>query len=248
MKGREVFGKLLPYDKVWRTGANQATVIEFSTDAMIEGQKLAAGKYSIFSLPNASEFTVIFNKDAGASEQNYTADKDALRIKVKPSECATTQSFTFDFADITDSTGVMSFAWEKTKVAIKIEVATTDLTSAGIDKAADASVGQMNTGANYLLSKGKNLDKALSMVNSAVNAKETFRNLWTKAQILAKMGNFTDALPIAKKVMELGNADTAGGFGFMKDAVQKGITDYASKIPLPVSLPGRYANTKNWLS
>ncbi len=239
MKGREIFGKLLPFDKIWRTGANQATNIEFSTDAMIEGQKLAAGKYSIFSMPNATEFTVIFNKDAGASEQNYSQEKDALRIKVKPSECAVNQNFSFDFSDITDSSAVLSFAWEKTKVAMKIEVATTDLAIAGIDKVAEANAGQMNTGANYLLNKGKNLDKALGMINTAVGAKETFRNLWTKAQILAKMGNFTEALPIAKKVMDLGNADTTGGFGFMKDAVQKGITDYASKIPMPVGLPGK---------
>jgi hypothetical protein len=237
MKGREIFGKLIPYDKVWRTGANQSTKIEFSTDAMIEGQKVAAGKYAIMSVPGQSEFTVILTKDLGVTEQSYSADKDVVRVKVKPSATQLTQSFSIDMSDVTDSTAHLNFAWERTKFSVKIEVPTSSLTEAGIDKAAEASANNMNAGAAYLLGKGKSLEKALGMVNSAIGMKETFRNLWTKAQILSKLGNFAEALPIAKKAMDLGQTSNDGAFPFFKDAIQKGIEEYTSKIPVPVQLP-----------
>lgn len=240
MKGREIFGKLIPYDKVWRTGANQATNIELSTDVSIGGQKLAAGKYSIVSFPGASEWTVVFSKDLAVNEGSYKEENDALRVKAKASECATNQSFTIDFSDVTDSTAHLNFAWERTKVSLPVAVATTDLTMAGIDKASEASANQLNAGANYLLSKGKNLDKALSMVNAAVSTKETFRNIWTKAQILSKLGNFTEALPLAQKALSLGSTSNDPAFGFLKDGIQKGIEEYTSKIPvIPAVLPGK---------
>lgn len=237
MKGREIFGKLLAYDKIWRTGANAATSIELSTDAMIAGQKLAAGKYSIVSLPNANEWTLIFNKDLGVTEDSYSQDKDALRVKLKTMQCPLTQSFTIDFSDVTDSTANLNFSWERTKFSAKVEVATSVLTESSIDKAAEANAAQMNAGAGYLLGKGKNLDKALAMVNSAIGLKETYRNLWTKAQILAKLGNFAEALPLAKKALDLGPSSNDGAFSFFKDAITKGVEEYTSKIPVPVTLP-----------
>lgn len=237
MKGREVFGKLIPYGKVWRTGANQSTKIEFSTDASFGGQKVPAGKYAIMSFPGQNEFTVILTKDLGVSEQSYNASNDLVKVQAKVSAVPTTQSFTIDMSDVTDSTANLNFSWERTKFTVPIEVPTSALTEAGIDKAAEASANSMNAGAGYLLSKGKNLDKALGMVNSAIGVKETFRNLWTKAQILAKLGNFAEALPFAKKAMDLGQSSNDGAFPFFKDAIQKGIEEYTAKIPVPVQVP-----------
>lgn len=239
MKGREIFGKLLAYDKVWRTGANQATKIEFSTDAMFEGQKVPAGKYAIVSFPGQSETSVILTKDLGITEDAYKADKDFVKVKVRTTACPLTQSFTIDFSDVTDSTANLNFYWEKTKFAVKIETPTSSLVEKSIEVASASSSNQMTAGANYLLSKGKNLDKALTMINSAVSMGETFRNVWAKAQILAKLGNFAEALPLAKKAMDLGNTDTSGAFPFFKDAIQKGVEEYTSKIPAVVPMPGK---------
>jgi Protein of unknown function (DUF2911) len=240
MKGREIFGKLIPYDKVWRTGANAATSFETSTDVMVEGQKLPAGKYSIVSFPGAAEWTVVFSKNAGVNETNYKESDDALRVKVKPMETTPTYSFTMGFSDVTDSTANMDIAWEKTKVAVKLMTETTALAEATIDKTAEANANQLTNGANFLLSKGKSLDKALSLVNQAVGAKETFRNLWTKAQILGKMGNITEALPIAQKALQIGQASNDPSFGFMKDAITKGVADFTAKMPaLPAALPSK---------
>ena len=238
MKGREIFGKLLPFDKVWRTGANQATQIETSTDIMVEGQKLAAGKYAIMSIPGASEWTVIFSKNLTVSEANYKQEDDVLRVKVAPTAtAAAVQSFTIDFSNVTDSTAHLNIAWEKTSVAVKLMTETAALVETSIDKVAETSNSQMTAGANYLLGKGKNLEKALMLANQATGLKETFRNLWTKAQILGKLGKFAEAVPIAQKALDLGSASNDPSFGFMKDAITKGLGEYTAKLPALPSLP-----------
>lgn len=240
MRGREIFGKLVPYDKIWRTGANQATLFETSTDIMIEGQKLAAGKYAIMSIPGTSEWTIIFSKNTTVSEQSYKQEEDALRVKVTPIALPNPmQSFGIGFSDITDSTANLYFAWEKTRVPLKFAVETTSIVETSIDKAAEASNNSLTQGANYLLGKGKNLDKALSLVNQASGLKETFQNLWVKAQILGKLGKFAEAIPFAQKALDLGNASNNPNFAFTKDAITKGIADMTAKLPaLPAVIPG----------
>ena len=236
MKGREIFGKLLPLDKVWRTGANQPTLFETSNDIMVEGQKLMAGKYALLSIPGATEFTVIFSKNVGSNEQNYKMEEDVLRVKAKPVELPTPiQSFGIGFSDITDSTATMYFAWEKTRVPLKITVETAAIVESNIDKAAETSNTSMTQGANYLLGKGKNMDKALSLINQATGSKETAQNLWIKAQILGKLGKFAEAIPLAQKALDLGNAANNPNFGTMKDAITKAIDEMKTKLPaLPV--------------
>lgn len=231
MKGREIFGKLLPYGKLWRTGANAATNFNTTSDIMVEGQKLAAGTYSIFSIPNQGKFTVIFNKDAGASEANYSQEKDALRVDVATSQIATKQSFGIDFEDITDSTASMNIAWENTLVPVQLKVDVASAVNSQIDKNLNDQANTMNNAANYLLSSGKDLDKALKLVDMAIGARETFRNVWTKAQLLAKLGKFAEALPLAQKALSLGQSDNSGAFGFFKDAIEKGVSEYTSKVP-----------------
>jgi hypothetical protein len=234
MKGREIFGKLVAYDKVWRTGANAATQFTTSTEIMVEGQKLPAGTYSIFSIPMAGHFTVIFNKDAGASEANYSKEKDALRVHVNTVQIPTKQTFGIDIEDITDSTANMNIAWETTLIPVKLEVDINSAVAAGIDKLTADNANNMNNAANYLLGKGKNLEQALKLSDLAIGSKETFRNVWVKAQILNKLGRFAEALPLAQKALSLGSSDNSGAFSFMKDAIEKGISEISSKVPAVV--------------
>jgi len=229
VRGREIFGALVPYDKVWRTGANAATQITLSNDVTINGQKLAAGTYSIFSIPSQSEWTLIFNKDITASEQSYSQEKDALRVKASASGNTKVESFSFDLSDITDSTANLNFSWADKKVSAKIGVETTKMIEAAITKAATENANTMNNAAGFLLGKGK-LEQALKLANSSVGAVETFRNVWTKAQILAKMNNFVEAVPLAQKALELGKSDA--NFGFFKDAIEKGVAEWTAKLPV----------------
>ncbi len=236
MKGREIFGKVVPYGEFWRTGANQATAIEFSTDIMLEGQNVPAGKYFLYSIPKADSWTVIINKTAATAPDQYKQADDVVRVNVKPTQAPTTESFMIGFSDITDSTATLDILWANVKVSPKLSVGTTKMVESAIDKAAEASANNMNAGAGYLLSKGINLQKALSMVNQAVAYKETFRNVWTKAQILAKLGNFAEAAPLAKKALELGQSSNDTAFPFFKDAIEKGATEYLAKVPVPEAL------------
>ncbi len=119
VKGRKVLDGLIPYGKVWRTGANEATWIEVSNDVMIEGEELAKGKYSVFTIAGDSEWTIIFNKTWDQwGHYNYDEGMDALRIKVSPEMTEeSVELFTIDI----DSEGIVSFAWDKVLASFDID-------------------------------------------------------------------------------------------------------------------------------
>jgi len=122
VKGRTIWGELVPYNKVWRAGANEATVISFGSDLLIEGKKLSAGKYSLFAIPSKDEWTLIFNKVAeqwGAFE--YNEAEDALRISVKPKTNGFQEWLTYSFTKSGDKIAIVNLEWEKIKVPFKIE-------------------------------------------------------------------------------------------------------------------------------
>ncbi len=239
LRGRDVYGGVVAYDKIWRTGANGTNQITFSNDVMIAGQKLAAGTYGIFSIPTAGDWTLIFNKDINAQENTYSQEKDALRVTVKPVTVAKTEAFTIDFSGLSDSTADMNITWSDKKIVAPITLETSKMIEAAITKASNDNAGVMRTAADYLSSKGK-LDQALKMVNTSIAGAETFRNVWTKAQIMSKLGNYAEALPLAQKALALGGSDS--GFAGMKSAVEKGIADYTAK--LPVAMPANMPNMK----
>jgi len=123
VKGRNIWGELVPYNKVWRAGANEATTISFSTDVMAEGKKLAAGKYSFFAIPGKDEWIVIFNKVVdqwGAFE--YNEAEDALRITVKPEGNGFHEWLTYSFTKTDEKSVLVNLEWEKVRVPYKIEV------------------------------------------------------------------------------------------------------------------------------
>jgi hypothetical protein len=124
VKGRKIWGGLVPYSKVWRAGADEATKITFSTDVMIEGKKLPAGSYSFFVIPEKKgNWTLIFNKVAdqwGAFE--YNEAEDALRVKVKTAKSPATEWLEYEFTDMKTNSAVINLKWENLKLAFKIEV------------------------------------------------------------------------------------------------------------------------------
>lgn len=120
VKGRTIWGEVVPYDKVWRTGANEATTFEASADVNIEGQTLEAGKYTLFTIPGKDEWTIIFNKQTGQWGTQYNEEEDALRVKVKPMKAPTmTEKMTFDISD----KGKVSLMWENLMVNFKVKPA-----------------------------------------------------------------------------------------------------------------------------
>lgn len=124
VKGRTVWGELVPYGKVWRTGANEATTISFSKDVIIEGELLPAGTYGLFTVPKDGEWIIVFNKNAqqwGAFD--YEASQDALRVKVKPQAADKQEWMSFSFEDLSPNGATVVLRWDKLAVPFKIQTA-----------------------------------------------------------------------------------------------------------------------------
>ncbi|GAB3270543.1 DUF2911 domain-containing protein [Larkinella harenae] len=243
LKGRTAFGTqtpLAPLGQLWRTGANAATNFKTTTDVMVQGQKLPAGTYSVFSIPNQNDWTLIFNKSLNATAEEgapngYKKGDDALRVQIKSGKVAQpVQSFSIDFSDLTDSTANLNFYWGETQATANLKVdvianAQANIEKAVADKPEDAGV--LQAAANWNLSKNRNLDQALAWVDKSIGLKETYANVWTKAQILSKMGKIAQALPLAQKALALGEASNDPIFRFYKEGIQKGVSDFQAQTP-----------------
>jgi hypothetical protein len=234
-KGRTIFGDsaLVPYGKVWRTGANAPTLLEASTDFMFGGKKVPAGKYALLTIPNGGEWMVILSKNATQSG-GYKESDDAVRTKVAPASSPFAESFTVGFSDVTDSTANLDLSWASINVPIKLTVMTTENTMAAMDKAVSEKPedsATLQTAANYMLSKGKDLPKALALADKSIGLGENFRNLWLKAQILAKLGKVAEAIPLAQKALALGKTSNDSAFGFMGPQIESGLKSWQAMVP-----------------
>jgi hypothetical protein len=206
VKGRVIWGDLVPYDKVWRTGANAVTKISFDTDVTVEGQKLPAGAYGLFTIPGKAEWTVIFNKQSTGSPFDYAADKDALRVKVKPAALAETKElFTISFPSVSLNGATLQLAWEKLKLSLAVAV---DTNAAFLAKAkeavAAAKADDWRTSANaarYLYEAKYATDDAAKFLDKSLATKEAFGNLSLKANILAGQGDKKGALAWGEKAL-----------------------------------------------
>lgn len=209
---RKIWGDLVPYNKIWRTGANEATTIQFSTDVKLEGNKIPAGRYSLFTVPNEKEWTIILNKvDKQWGSFNYKEDQDLVRFKVTPKENEYVESLIFYFSDINQNSVLLNIAWEKIKVSFKIE--TDVLTQAYLKiKEALASV-KINdwqsyaSSANYFADNNVYLDDALNWIDKAISVGENYYPYYVKAKILFKQNKFKDALDFINKTREIGRKD-----------------------------------------
>ncbi|MCB0478390.1 MAG: DUF2911 domain-containing protein [Crocinitomicaceae bacterium] len=207
VKGREIFGSLVPYDKVWRFGANKNTMVTFSTDVTIDGKELKAGTYSIFATPNKEEWTIAFNTDTeqwGAG--GYTTEKDALSIKVKPEEVKKHETFTLMVGNLSNKGATICMVWDNVKIKIPFKVKTHAIALANIEAAIkegkDLDVVYY-TAARYFHSS-KNDDKtAMEYIEKSLKVKENFKCLFLQAQIFEGQGKMKEAIDSAEKAQKL---------------------------------------------
>ena len=249
LKGRTPFADaFVPAGKLWRTGANGATNFTTSTDLMVNGKTLPAGTYSIFTIPTQAEWTLIFNKNTTATAEEgipngYKQAEDALRVMVKPTTNAEkAETFTIGFSDLTDSTAKMNILFGDVRAAADLKVDVNTNAAANVDKAVaekpeDPAV--LQAAANYNLSKGRNLEQAMGWIDKSIAAKETFRNLYVKSQLLGKMGKFAEAVPVAQKALALGQSSNDAVFPFFKEGIEKSITEYTAKMPALPAVKGK---------
>jgi tetratricopeptide (TPR) repeat protein len=223
VKDRKIFGGMLPYGELWRTGANAASKITFSEAVIIEGQEVPAGSYAIFSIPGKEEWTIILNKDLNAwGEGAYDQSKDQVRFKAKPKTLGHhVENLTFTFDELTLTGGKVILMWEKTMVEFPLETKAEEQVMAQIDKAMNPSV-DANTyfqSATFYWQTGKDLNQALEWINTAVTEfeKQNRKVYWvyhTKANIEAELGKLNEALKTAEKSKAM--ADEAGNQHYVR--------------------------------
>jgi hypothetical protein len=212
---------IVPYNHVWRAGANEATMFQVTDDVLINGQPLKAGTYSMHTVPGKDEWTIIFNNDAGQwGSFTYDDKKDALRVKAKPQTAADNQEWLlYSFDPVTDNSATVNLRWEKVRVPFTVEVK--DVKSAWRAHA-DALIAANPTNEVLPLQvantygREKNWDEALKFVDQSIKLKETFANLSSKANILWGAGKKDEALKVADAAIAKGKADKVDTTAFEK--------------------------------
>lgn len=211
VKGRVIWGGLVPYDKVWRTGANEATTITLSQAVKINGQPLPAGTYSFHTIPGKTSWTLIFNKTAEQwGSYDYDASKDALRIQVTPVTGPNQEWMAFSFSDVANDHATVELAWEKLRIPFKIETDTANQAMAAIREALAGEVKDWEvpySAASYASTNNlENRAEAMKWIDQSVALKETYWNLRLKASMLDKDGKRKDAIAVAEKAVQVGKA------------------------------------------
>ncbi len=222
-KDRTIFGDLVPYGKKWRTGANRATKISFSTDVNVGGVDLAAGKYALYSMPGEASWDIYFYTDTsgGGVPSDWDDEKVAASFSVKPSRSAMmVETMLINLNNLRNDGATIDICWENTVVSIPLSVPSDKLVMESIEKTmAGPSGNDYYNAARYYRESGKDLDKALTWMNKSLEMNgERFWTLRQKALLLADMGKKSEAIEIAKRSIEL--AKEAGNDGYVKSNTQ----------------------------
>lgn len=208
IKGRKIFGDLVPYGKVWRTGANTATTLQFSDDVTIGGKEIKAGKYGLLTIPGANEWTVIITKDLNVtSPAAYKPENDVVRVMAKPMQAPMkTETFTIQFGDVTSSACDLEMMWDNTMVQLPITTNTDAKVMAQIDAIFNKDTKPYFNAASYYYESGKDMTKAKEWIDKALadpaNEKAYYMYL-LKARIHEKMGDKAGAKMASQKTIAL---------------------------------------------
>ncbi|HLU80798.1 MAG TPA: DUF2911 domain-containing protein [Flavobacteriaceae bacterium] len=210
VKEREIFGELVPFEEIWRTGANQNTTISFSDDVVINGKSLSAGTYSIFTKPGKEAWEVYFYKDIEnwGVPRDWDESKIALETEAKAVQIPVKmESFTIFFDHLKDNSADLVFIWENTVVSVNVEVPTEEKAMESIKNtmSGEPTVNDYFAASSYYLSQEKDLKQALEWMNKGIkmNKKEPpFYILLQKAKIQAKLGMKKEAIKTSQKSLE----------------------------------------------
>jgi len=218
VKGRKVWGALVPYGQVWRAGANENTTIEFTDPVSIEGQALPKGIYGLHMIPTENEWTVIFSKMSTAwGSFSYNKAEDALRVTVKPQPAEMEEALAYDVDNVTPTSGVVTLRWEKLAVPFKVEVNTHEAVINSLHNQLRGLPQYTWEGwddaANYLLAEKYDLDEALKDEDRSIGVEERFDNLITKARILDALNRKDEATVARNKALSIASVVQLHGYG-----------------------------------
>jgi hypothetical protein len=229
VKDRTIWGDLVPYDKIWRVGANTSTKIVVTTDVRVEGKELKAGTYALGIIPRKdASWTLVFAKDGSYGEwDDYDVANDVLRVDVKPQyKTESRERLAFVFDNTTDGETWLTMSWEKVRLPIHITIDTDALTMAAIRKAVEPSAQDLGRAARYCLDNNKNVAEALDWAAQADSKSDGWYYSWLHAALLDANGKYTEALVKAQEAWELG--EQTDNF-FLRDRVKKLVEDLKAK-------------------
>lgn len=212
---------IVPYGHVWRTGANEATIFTITDDVLINGQKLAAGSYSLHTIPGPDEWTLIFNTVAEQwGSFNYDEKKDALRVKAKPEMVSESQEWlSFEIPSVTPNSARVNIRWEKLRVPFTVEVPNVEAVALGKINAliaANPTSWEIPLAVARQYSGEERYDEALRWVEQSIKVKETFQNLSAKSQLLYAAGKKEEAFAVGDQAVQRGKADKVDTSRFEK--------------------------------
>ena len=207
VKGRTIFGDLVPYDKVWRTGANGTSKITFSSDVKLGGKEVKAGSYGLFTIPGKTSWEVMLSKDLdlGANVGDYKKENEVVRIQVKPTTLANkVETFTINIADILPNSAVLELMWDKTRVPVIITADIDQTIVKNIEASLASDKPAYFEAASYYYDTNRNLKQALGWVTKATEQNpNAFWVMLLKARIEFKLNEKSNAIASAQKTVAL---------------------------------------------
>ena len=227
-KGRKIWGDLVPWDQVWRAGANSATKITFGKDVRFGGQAVKAGTYALVALPTQKGWTLILNTDLAmwAGAKPYDAKNDVVRAAAKTEAIPARERLTYLFSETTDDGTRLDLEWEKLRISVAISVDTAAHAKANIEAAAKNAWRPLASAARYLSETAKDQPGALALIDKSLLLEAAWLNTWIKAQILQRMGKAAEALALAKTAFDLGAKDP--NF-YYKETIEKALKEWKAK-------------------
>lgn len=219
-KGRKVFGDLVPYDKLWRTGANKCTKITVNDTVKINQVKMGPGDYALFTVPSEKVWMIVINKDATLSgTSGYDESKDVTRFKVNAEKCPFTETFTINFSDLTLTSANIEITWETTKVSFKIESDPDAKVMKNINQSLQVNPVNYYQAARYYMDTNRDLKQALVWIDQAISG--GYNKYWVlrqKSLIQAGLGDYKGAIATANESKTMAQKDGNDDYVKMNEA------------------------------
>lgn len=222
VKGRSIWGGLVPYDKVWRTGANEATTIAFSEDVTINGQKLPKGTYSLHTTPGQSSWKIHFNSVADQwGSYSYDAAKDVVVVNATPEAAPHAEWLTFEVPEMTTDTAKIVIRWDKVAVPFTVDTGATARVMTQLRNALSPDWRAPYNAANFAFqNKGAATDQEISdWLDRSLSINQNISNLWLKAQYLQRLGKTAEAIKAGEEAIAKATPQQADFVGFIRDTI-----------------------------
>jgi hypothetical protein len=221
-KGRKVFGDVVPYGVFWRTGANASTKITFDDMAIIGGQKVKPGTYSLLTFPNEGAWLVVLNSDSDVNNADaYDESKNVATIKVEPKRTEFTETFTISFGNVVNDAATLDLAWENTKVSIPLEAPSTEQALRNIDTmlaGREIKPAHLHMAARFCVDRNVRLKEALEWATRSVKEDPKFWSVHTLALLQAANGDTKAAIATAQRSLEMAKEAKADAYVKLNEA------------------------------